>query len=679
MNLNDRVTTIKGIGPKKAEALYKISINKIEDFLYFYPRAYQDRRQVTKIGELENGSLALVQGKVKLKIKGGYGKKQTLKLLVSDDSGSMEVVFFNAKFLINKFEPEDEFTFYGKVSNEFGKFKMLHPEFLKTEENYMHGIIPIYPLTTGISQQDMYKWQNIANHLLPQAQEPLTEDIIEKNKLCDLKYALDNIHFPKDKSHLKIAKYRLVFDELLFLQIGLLSVKNRITSEEKGISFNKNINIQDFIKNLPYPLTNAQKKVIDEINDDMESDKVMNRLVQGDVGSGKTVVAEAALYKAVKSGFQGVLMAPTELLARQHFEGLRREFEGLGIEIGFLSGSMSAKNKNNTLERLAQGKIHILVGTHAIIQPTVLFKNLGIVITDEQHRFGVNQRNLLAEKGQNPDVLVMTATPIPRTLAVIIYGDLDISVIDELPPGRQQIITKAFTQKKKESAYSFVRQQIQEGRQAYVVAPLIEESEALENVLSAEELYEQLQKDFCDVKIALLHGAMKQTEKDDVMEKFYEGIIKILVSTVVIEVGINVPNASIMLIENAERFGLAQLHQLRGRVGRGKHQSYCFLLTAGESPVSKERIKIMTATSDGFAIAEKDLELRGPGEFFGIRQHGLPDLKIADLIRHINILNIAREEAKAILEKDPKLLSHEMAEIRERTVKLFGENAVLSI
>ncbi|QHI73824.1 ATP-dependent DNA helicase RecG [Aminipila terrae] len=679
MNLNDRVTTIKGIGPKKAEALYKIGINKIEDFLYFYPRGYQDRRQVTKIGELENSSLALVQGKVKLKIKGGYGKKQTLKLLVSDDSGSMEVVFFNAKFLISKFEPEDEFTFYGKVSNEFGKFKMLHPEFLKTEENYMHGIIPIYPLTTGISQQDMYKWQNIANHLLPQAQEPLTEDIIEKNKLCDLKYALDNIHFPKDKSHLKIAKYRLVFDELLFLQIGLLSVKNRITSEEKGISFNKNINIQDFIKNLPYPLTNAQKKVIDEINDDMESDKVMNRLVQGDVGSGKTVIAEAALYKAVKNGFQGVLMAPTELLARQHFEGLRREFEGLGIEIGFLSGSMSAKNKNNTLERLAQGKIHILVGTHAIIQPTVLFKNLGIVITDEQHRFGVNQRNLLAEKGQNPDVLVMTATPIPRTLAVIIYGDLDISVIDELPPGRQQIITKAFTQKKKESAYSFVRQQIQEGRQAYVVAPLIEESEALENVLSAEELYEQLQKDFCDVKIALLHGAMKQTEKDDVMEKFYEGIIKILVSTVVIEVGINVPNASIMLIENAERFGLAQLHQLRGRVGRGKHQSYCFLLTAGESPVSKERIKIMTATSDGFAIAEKDLELRGPGEFFGIRQHGLPDLKIADLIRHINILNIAREEAKAILEKDPKLLSHEMAEIRERTVKLFGENAVLSI
>ncbi|QAT42806.1 ATP-dependent DNA helicase RecG [Aminipila luticellarii] len=679
MNVKDHVSSVKGIGPKKAEALNRMGIHTIQDFLYFYPRGYQDRRQITKIGELENGSLALIQGKIKLKVKGGYGKKQTLKLLVSDDSGSAEIVFFNARFLIHKFEIEEEFTFYGRVAIEYGKTKMIHPEFLKKDEKDGRGIIPIYPLTAGVSQSDMYKWQNLANGLLSDLQEYLTEDIVQRNKLCDLQYALDNIHFPPDKNHLKAAKYRLVFDELLFLQIGLQSVKNRITAKEKGTAFHSDVKMEEFVTGLSYSLTGAQKKVLAEINGDMESDKVMNRLVQGDVGSGKTVVAEAALYKAVKSGFQGVLMAPTELLARQHFESLREEFGGYGIEVGFLSGSMSAKNKKETLERLANGNIQVLVGTHALIQPSVLFKNLGLVITDEQHRFGVNQRNLLTEKGKNPDVLVMTATPIPRTLAVILYGDLDISVIDELPPGRQKIITNAFKKEKREQAYSFVRQQIRQGRQAYVVAPLIEESETLENVISAEELYRQLRKSFPEVRTALLHGEMKQAEKDAVMEKFYTGEIEMLVSTVVIEVGINVPNATIMVIENAERFGLAQLHQLRGRVGRGKDQSYCLLISGSESSVSKERIEIMVSTSDGFVIAEKDLKLRGPGEFFGLRQHGLPDLKLADLGRHMGILNQTKEEAKKILERDPKLLSVEMAGIKQKTIELFGENAVLSI
>lgn len=679
MNLNDKVTAIKGIGPKKAEALKKMGINIIEDFLYFYPRDYQDRRQIKKIRELENGSLALIQGKVKLKVKGGYGKKQTLKLLVTDDSGGIEVVFFNAKFLINKFEIEDQFTFYGRVSIEYGKTKMIHPEFFKSEENNEQGIVPIYPLTAGISQADMYKWQSMVNNLLTQLQEHLTQNIIEKNKLCDIKYALNNIHFPQDKNHLKVAKYRLIFDEFLFLQIGLLSIKDKINSEEKGICFNREVNIEQFIRALPYTLTNAQKRVVNEINEDMESEKVMNRLVQGDVGSGKTIVAEIALYKAVKNGFQGVFMAPTELLAKQHFEGLTEEFDKHNIKVGLLTGSMSVKDKKNTLELLAEGKIHILVGTHALIQPNVIFKDLGLVITDEQHRFGVNQRNALVQKGNNPDIVVMTATPIPRTLAVIIYGDLDISIIDELPPGRQKIITRSVDENNRGRVYSFIRQEIEKGRQAYVVAPLIEESESIDNVISAEELYEQLQKDFYDIKVAILHGEMKQAEKDDIMQKFYEGNIKVLVSTVVIEVGINVPNATIMLIENAERFGLAQLHQLRGRVGRGKHQSYCILVSKGKTPVSKERIDIMVSTSDGFVIAEKDLELRGPGEFFGIRQHGIPDLKLADLIRHIKILNIAREEAKSILEKDPKLLTEDMAAIKLKTVKLFGEDAVLSI
>ncbi len=679
MNLNDSVGTIKGIGPKKAEALKKIGIEKIEDFFYYYPRYYQDRREIRKIIELDAGSFALVQGEVKLKVKGGYGRKQTLKLLVTDDSGSMEVIFFNPKFILNKFEIGKEYTFYGKTMIEYGKRKMLHPEFYRSEENVAQGIIPIYPLTFGISQNDMYKWQKEAFSLIDQVPEPLTEEIIKRNKLCDIKYGISNIHFPKDKSHLKVAKYRLIFDELLFLQIGLLSIKNRISSQEKGINFNKDINIDNFINKLPYPLTNAQKRVISEINNDMESEKVMNRLVQGDVGSGKTVVAEIALYKAVKSGFQGVLMAPTELLAKQHYESLKMEFRQHEINVGFLAGNMSAKNKRETLELLENGEIDILVGTHAIIQPNVKFKKLGIVITDEQHRFGVNQRNLLMEKGQNPDILVMTATPIPRTLAVIIYGDLDISIIDELPPGRQKIITKAAEKGSRDKAYSFVRQEIQKGRQAYVVAPLIEESENLENVVSAEELYEQLQKDFYDINVAILHGEMKQAEKDNIMQRFYEGEIQILVSTVVIEVGINVPNATLMIIENAERFGLAQLHQLRGRVGRGKHQSYCILISKGKTPISKERIDIMVSTSDGFVIAEKDLQLRGPGEFFGVRQHGLPDLKLADLIRHIHILNLAREEAKGILEKDYKLLSPKMVEIRRKTLELFCENAVLSI
>ncbi len=680
MNLNDEVIAIKGIGPKKAEALRRIGICKIEDFLYYYPRDYQDRRQIKKIRELENGSLALAAGTVNSKIKGGYGKKQILKLLITDESGAMEVIFFNAQFLVNKFEMNRQYVFYGKATVEYGKTKMVHPEFFTNEQENICGIIPIYSLTAGISQADMFKWQAIAVGMVnQQLHEHLTQELIEKNKLCDLGYALSNIHFPQDKNHLKAAKYRLIFDELLFLQMGLLSIKNRITTEEKGIVFHKNIDVYEFIQMLPYALTNAQKKVIQEINDDMESEKVMNRLVQGDVGSGKTVVAETALYKAVKSGFQGVLMAPTELLAKQHYEGLSQEFSKHGIRVGFLSGSMSAKNKKDTLQLLAEGEIHILVGTHAIIQPNVKFKNLGLVITDEQHRFGVNQRNLLTEKGKNPDLLVMTATPIPRTLAVIVYGDLDISIIDELPPGRQKIITTAVEQGNRSKAYSFVRQQIQEGRQAYVVAPHIEESESLENVISAQELHEQLQKEFYNMEVALLHGEMKQADKDCIMQKFYDGHIDILVSTVVIEVGINVPNATIMVIENAERFGLAQLHQLRGRVGRGKHQSYCILISHGKSSISKERLKIMVSTSDGFVIAEKDLELRGPGEFFGVRQHGLPELKLADLMRHITILNIAKEDAKAILEKDPKLLSYEMAEIRHKIIKFFGENAVLSI
>ncbi|MBN7772571.1 ATP-dependent DNA helicase RecG [Clostridium aminobutyricum] len=681
MNLNDPISSIKGIGSKKADVLKSMGIETIEDFFYVYPRDYQDRRELKKVNELLDGSVSLVKGKIVLKVKNGspYSRKQTLKVLVTDETGGMEVVFFNPKFIVNRLEMDAEYVFYGRVSIEFGKIKMIHPEFVKSGANNTQGIIPIYPLKAGISQSEMQKWQHIAAGLLEELKEPLTKAIIDKNNLCDIQYAIRHIHRPQDKNTLKAAKYRLIFDELLFLQIGLFSIKNKVLSNQAGICFDKNVQEKIFMEQLPYTLTGAQQRVIAEIMRDMESEKGMNRLVQGDVGSGKTAIAEIALYKAVKSGFQGVMMAPTELLAKQHFEGFVHEFDKHGITVGFLSGSMSAKEKHQTLEKLAEGSIDILVGTHALIQPNVVFKNLGLVITDEQHRFGVNQRNLLAEKGQTPDILIMTATPIPRTLAVILYGDLDISVIDELPPGRQQIITRAAESSGREKAYAFIRNEIENGRQAYVVAPLISESESLENVISAEELYQELKKKFNTIEVSLLHGEMKQAEKDEIMTRFYNNEIKILVSTVVIEVGINVPNATIMLIENAERFGLAQLHQLRGRVGRGKHQSYCLLISNGKNPIAKERIHTMVSTSDGFIIAEKDLELRGPGEFFGTKQHGLPDLKLADLVKHAKILHRAREEAKTILEEDPQISLSEHACLREKTLKLFSEESILSI
>ncbi len=433
-----------------------------------------------------------------------------------------------------------------------------------------------------------------------------------------------------------------------------------------------------YIRGLGYRLTSAQKRVTEEILSDLSSGNVMNRLVQGDVGSGKTVVAEIALYKAVKSGFQGVMMAPTEILAKQHYSGLSKSFAPHGIKVGLLTGSMGSKEKRETLRELAEGRIQILVGTHAIIQPDVVFHKLGLVVTDEQHRFGVNQRTALSEKGENPHVLVMTATPIPRTLAVILYGDLDISIIDELPPGRQKITTRAIDQSQRNACYDFVEKELQKGRQAYVVAPLIDESETLD-VKSAEELYQELSGRFKGVQTALLHGAMKQQEKDGIMERFYNNEIQVLVSTVVIEVGINVPNATVMVIENAERFGLAQLHQLRGRVGRGSHRSYCVLISHNPSEIAQQRAQIMAESQDGFYIAEQDLKLRGPGEIFGTRQHGVPDLLLADLAKHIKILNDVKQEAQRITEEDPLLESETYSGLRRRVIKLFGEDFSLRL
>ncbi len=682
--LQEPVSSIRGVGPKKAGALKKLDILKIEDFLFLYPRNYEDRSNRKKIAQLSDGEQAYVTAQVVLIVKGGfrYGKKRTLKLLAQDETGSLEVVFFaQAGYLEKAFQQGRTYGFFGRVSLQKGRMQMMHPEFQEEQSagegscgeaavQREEGILPVYPLSAGLTQRDLRRYSRLALSHAQELSEYLPAQTLQRNRLCGLHYALQNIHYPQDRTKYKEAKYRLIFDELLLLQMGILLTRSKIDHQYTGIRFSSRHKMEQFTDSLPYPLTPAQKKVLSEIERDMESSKVMNRLVQGDVGSGKTAVAAAALYKAVKSGYQGVLMAPTEILAMQHYEGLSRQFAPFGITVGFLSATVGAKERRQLLSQLSEGGVQILIGTHALIQSDVAFLRLGLVITDEQHRFGVDQRSLLGEKGDHPDTMVMTATPIPRTLAVVLYGDLDISVIDQLPPGRQPVVTKALRATQREAVLEFLLKEVNKGRQAYIVAPLIAESEQL-SARSATEIYEEFSGRFAQISAALLHGAMKQKEKDEIMAGFYEGKIQVLISTVVIEVGINVPNATIMVIENAERFGLAQLHQLRGRVGRGRHQSYCLLISEGESAVARQRAEIMQSTSDGFRIAEEDLRLRGPGEFFGVRQHGVPELKLADLGKHAAILSAAREEARRLLESDVLLSDGENQRIKQRVQQVF--------
>lgn len=678
LELLDEVTKLPRIGQKKAAALEKLGIRQIQDFLFFYPRSYEDRRQVKPIAALSDGETALVCARAALIVRGrGFGRKQTLKILAEDDSGTAEVLFFNSSYLSRAFKRGESYAFYGKISKKDGRTQMMHPDFQHWSESEAR-ILPVYPLVRGISQNDLRKWITGALTQVQLLNEYIPEETRRRNHICDLHYALRNIHFPEDPRKMQEARFRFVFEELLLLQTGLFYIRNQIRSVGSGIAFSKEVKTKEFTDRLPYSLTGAQARVLAQIEADMESETVMNRLVQGDVGSGKTAVAAAALYKAVRSGYQGVLMAPTEILARQHAQELEKQFAPLDIKVGFLSGSLAAKEKKEILAQLEAGEIRILIGTHAVIRESVVFSKLGLVITDEQHRFGVEQRDTLAKKGENPDVLVMTATPIPRTLAMTLYGDLDISVIDELPPGRKPVITKALGSRGRNKAYQFISEQLKEGRQAYVVAPLIEESEEV-SARSASSLFEELRGRFPDQKVALLHGAMKQKEKDAVMEEFYRGDISVLVSTVVIEVGINVPNATVMMIENAERFGLAQLHQLRGRVGRGRHQSYCILITEGKTEVSRQRAEIMEQSGDGFVIAEKDLELRGPGEFFGMRQHGIPELHIADLVRHVRILEKVKEEARLILDEDPTLELRKNELLKKKIRHVFRDADSLKI
>ncbi|MBF8982189.1 ATP-dependent DNA helicase RecG [Lutibacter sp. B2] len=679
-DLKKSIQYLKGIGPKKFQYLNKINIKNIEDVLYNFPREYEDRGTMTQIKNITVNEKTILKVKIAGPIQEKAVKRglKIYKVPIKDDTGNMYAVFYNVPFLKNILHIGKSLVLYGKVQRSFDQLQIIHPEYTildeKQEDVGMNKIRPMYSLTNGITQNDISKLsQQVLDTYKDSIKEFLPDDTRKLNRLCDIQFALSNIHFPLSIQDMKIAKFRLVFEELFLLQLGLWLIKIQMVKNNNGIRFIKKNEVDQFVKSLPFELTQAQKKVLEEIQSGMENNKPMNRLVQGDVGSGKTIIAIIALYQCVLNGYQGALMAPTEILAEQHYEAAYNLLEKLGIRVALLTGSIHKKKKEGLLDQLKSGEIDIIIGTHAVIQENVAFEKLGLVITDEQHRFGVRQRGVLASKGCNPDVVVMTATPIPRTLALILYGDLDISIIDELPPGRKKIKTYCVAKAQRERVYNFIKKEIELGRQVYIVAPLVENSEKIE-ALSATDIYIELKESYLnEYEIGLLHGKMKPHEKEEIMQKFKQGELQVLVATTVIEVGVNVPNASTMIIENSERFGLAQLHQLRGRVGRGEYQSYCILINYSKSAIAKERMKIMESTSDGFIIAEKDLELRGPGEFFGTSQHGLPELKIANLFKHMRILKQAQKEAKRIMDEDPMLILEKNRELKYKIIEKFGK------
>ncbi len=668
IDLEKDVKYIKGVGPNRVKLLNKLGIFTLKDLITYYPRTYEDRSKPKNIIECINGEEALIEAYATGRVSDVRLRGKTMqKLVIRDETGVATAVWFNQSYLKNKFEIGRKYTFYGKINNNFGRITITSPVFDEEGRNFNTGkIIPIYPLTFNLSQNTIRKIiENAIKEIDGKLEETLPEYILKEYKLEGINQATKEIHFPKEFKDFNNARNRLVFEELLTMQLALLELKNSYMSEEKGIKFSKDAHMSDIINKLPFKLTNAQRRVLEEIDNDMESDKPMNRLLQGDVGSGKTVIAMCSAYKAVKCGYQAAIMAPTAILATQHLESFKNIFDELNIKCELLISAMTKKKKTELLERLSKGEIDILIGTHALLQENVEFKNLGLVVTDEQHRFGVKQRTTIVEKGQNPDVLVMTATPIPRTLALILYGDLDISIIDELPPNRKKIDTFAVTKGMEERINNFIKVQLKEGRQAYIVCPLVEENEELD-LKSVEKLYEKCKTEtFPEYKVEYIHGKMKAKDKDDIMMRFKNKEIDILISTTVIEVGVDVPNANIMVIEDAQRFGLAQLHQLRGRVGRGEYKSYCILKYEGKGETVRKRMKVMCDTNDGFIISEKDLELRGSGDFFGTMQHGLPEFKIANLFEDMNILKVAQETAIKIINRDPKLQQEENIKLKE--------------
>ncbi len=668
LGLDSPVTALVGIGPRQAAKLARLGVRTIRDLLYLFPRRYNDFSSLKTINQLRYGEEVTVIGTIwETKTRETRKGVTLVTSIIADGTGTIQATWFNQPHLAKSLRPGRQIVLSGKVDEYLGRLVFQSPEWEPLEAELIHTarLVPVYPLTKGISARWLRRlMKRTVDYWSKRSPDHLPAQIRRRAGLVDLETALSQIHFPDDKESLAQARRRLCFDEFFLIQLGVLRQRHIWRSQPgKAIAIDEEL-LRSFVESLPFQLTKAQERVLREIVDDLRKPQPMSRLLQGDVGSGKTVVATAAMLLTVASGYQAVMMAPTEILAEQHYKTITELLESIGdkghvpyplsLNIRLLTGSLKPSEKEEIRREIAAGEVDIVIGTHALIQEGVEFKNLGLAVIDEQHRFGVRQRAALRQKGYNPHVLVMSATPIPRTLALTIYGDLDISVIDELPPGWKEIKTKWLMPRERERAYSFVRSQIEKGRQAFIICPLIEESEKVEAKAAVEE-YERLRKEvFPDLRLGLLHGRMKAEEKEAVMAAFKRGELDILVSTPVVEVGIDVPNATVMLIEGADRFGLAQLHQFRGRVRRGKYQSYCLLLAESPSAEGQERLRAIESIQDGFALAEKDLELRGPGEFFGTRQSGLPDLKLARL-SDVRILEQARAEAQALFREDPDL------------------------
>ena len=673
---------LKGVGPARALKLQKLNIFTVEDLLNYFPLKYEDRRRVKNINEIcEQGKYLL---KVRIFEKPKYSrikKNMTIiKAICKDDTGFITLTFFNQDFLKDKLIAGDYYYVFGNVKITYGKLETVNPEIEEVDKDWKAGnILPVYGLTYGLSNNEITKLVKTAlETYYDNIQNILPEEIIKKYKLTSKKDAVKALHFPSDNKKYSLAKRTLAFEKLLIMQLGLFNIKNNLANYASHIKIRNTELSEKLLKSIPYKLTNAQLKVILEIKEELKSPKTMNRLIQGDVGSGKTVVAVYAMLMAAGSGYQSSMMAPTEILALQHYETINEFIKRaeLDVKIEILTGSIKPKEKQEILQKLKSGEIDILVGTHALIEDNVEFNNIGLVVTDEQHRFGVRQRARLSNKGKSPHILIMTATPIPRTLALMIYGDLDISLIDEMPPGRQKVITSIISGKEKEKAYDFIKKQVDSGRQAYVVTALVDESENLE-LDSAVEIFKELKASyFSGYKLGLLHGKMTNSEKEEVINKFYKGKINMLISTTVVEVGVNVPNAVVMLVLNAERFGLAQLHQLRGRVGRGMHQSYCILVNESRSKKSRDRMNILKRTNNGFIIAEEDLRIRGPGDFFGVRQHGLSKLEIQNIVNNVETVQQVQLLSKKLIAENPGLKGEDYHNLKEEIMKLFKDDIV---
>ena len=656
---------LKGVGEKTARLYNKLGIFTVDDLIRHYPRKYLDYGNTVSVKDAPPDTPVFIKATMITPVKESMIRKglTLYKCNFSDGETVIRVTIFNNKYLAKALRTFDDYILYGKVEKTFTSASMSSPQIERADKAEVH---PVYPTTEKLSVKAISNSVRNALALVGKIPETLSDDILKKYDLVSLDFATRQIHFPSDEKNIEPARHRLIFDELLTLQLGLLKLKEK---DVKGNSCKiKKDFTNEFYSLLSFTPTGAQQRAVADCIEDMQSDRMMNRLIQGDVGSGKTAVAGAVIYTVIKNGAQAALMAPTEILATQHFESFKKLFASTDVRVALLTGSVKAGEKKEIKRALCNGEIDLIVGTHALIQNDVEFENLGLVCTDEQHRFGVQQRANLAMKGDNPHLMVMSATPIPRTLGLIIYGDLDISLLDELPPGRQEIRTDVVTSAYHKRIYKFIRDAVDRGEQAYIVCSLVDEGES--DLISAKEYADNLAKnEFVGYSVGLLHGKMKPAEKDKVMQSFAEGETQILVSTTVVEVGVDVPNATIMLIENADRFGLSQLHQLRGRVGRGKNKSYCILVSDNKSDSSRERLQVMKHTSNGFDIADYDLKSRGPGDFFGKRQHGLPDLKIADMLEDTETLRQCRECALKMLESDPRLDGY--PELCERINNMF--------